>query len=91
VVRIDEVVRIDDDVERLMDTYLKTVVSLIEPSHLKDLDHVKFIEEIGRGTYGVVHKAVWRGSVVAAKVLCTPTIAHEEDIINHLDELFFKK
>ena len=47
-----------------------------------DLDHVKFI---GRGTYGVVHKAVWRGSVVAAKVLCTPTIAHEEDIIKEIE------
>ena len=50
-----------------------------------DLDYVKFIEEIGRGTYGVVHKAVWRGSVVAAKVLCTPTIAHEEDIIKEIE------
>ena len=47
-----------------------------------DLDCV---EEIGRGTYGVVHKALWRGTVVAAKVLCTPTTAHEEDIIKEIE------
>ena len=29
----------------------------------------KLIREIGRGGYGVVHLAVWRSSVVAAKVL----------------------
>ena len=27
------------------------------------------IEEIGRGSYGLVHKAVWRGTIVAAKVI----------------------
>ena len=38
-----------------------------------DVRNVHLIEEVGRGTYGVVHKAVWRGSIVAAKVLSSPS------------------
>ncbi len=29
--------------------------------------NVQLLEVISRGTYGVVHKAVWRGQLVAAK------------------------
>lgn len=29
----------------------------------------KLLELIGRGTYGSVYKAAWRGSLVAAKVI----------------------
>ena len=31
------------------------------------------MEVIGEGTFGVVHKAVWRGCVVAAKVINVPS------------------
>ena len=30
-------------------------------------NNIHLLEVIGRGTYSVVHKAVWRGSIVAAK------------------------
>lgn len=33
---------------------------------------VRLLEVIGSGSYGVVHKAVWRGSIVAAKVINAP-------------------
>ena len=29
----------------------------------------KLLREVGRGGYGVVYQAIWRGSIVAAKVL----------------------
>ena len=32
-------------------------------------DELRMIEEIGQGAFGRVYKAVWRGSVVAAKVI----------------------
>lgn len=44
----------------------------IEPSE------IRLMEVIGRGTYGVVHKAVCRGYVVAAKVISTPATAREQ-------------
>ena len=34
-----------------------------------NVDEVRLLEEIGRGSFGVVHRAVWRGTIVAAKVL----------------------
>lgn len=34
--------------------------------------NLKLIEVVGEGTFGVVHKAVWRGTVVAAKVVNVP-------------------
>lgn len=49
-----------------------------------DLNHVRLINEIGRGTYGVVHKAIWRGIVVAAKVLPTPGV-HEGEIVKEIE------
>ena len=33
------------------------------------LDEVSLIEVIGRGTYGTVHRGVWKGTIVAVKVL----------------------
>ena len=30
------------------------------------------MEVVGEGTFGVVHKAIWRGTVVAAKVINVP-------------------
>ena len=44
-----------------------------------DPDKVRLIEVIGRGTYGVVHKAVWRGSIVAVKQISTPSSTVEND------------
>ena len=30
---------------------------------------VRMLDEIGQGSFGTVHKAVWRGCLVAAKVI----------------------
>ena len=40
-----------------------TILAAIDPNELT------FIKVIGQGTFGVVHVASWRGSVVAAKVI----------------------
>ncbi|MFH4978122.1 hypothetical protein AB6A40_004831 [Gnathostoma spinigerum] len=34
-----------------------------------DLSHVKFINHLGRGTFGSVHKALWNDKLVAMKVI----------------------
>lgn len=34
-----------------------------------DSTKLKLIEVIGRGSFGIVHMASWRGSLVAAKVI----------------------
>lgn len=34
-----------------------------------DPTKLKLIEVIGQGSYGVVHRASWRGSLVAVKVI----------------------
>ena len=39
---------------------------------------VRLIDVIGRGTYGAVYKSVWRGCIVASKVISTPAIAREQ-------------
>ena len=33
------------------------------------IDELKLLEVLGIGAFGVVHRAVWRGMVVAAKVM----------------------
>ena len=33
---------------------------------------LKLLEVIGQGTFGIVHKAVWRGTAVAAKLINVP-------------------
>ncbi len=30
---------------------------------------LRLLEELGRGSFGVVHRAIWRGTSVAAKIL----------------------
>ncbi len=35
----------------------------------KHFNHLHLLEEIGQGTFRVVHKAIWRGKIVAAKVV----------------------
>ncbi len=30
---------------------------------------MRILEELGRGSFGVVHRAIWRGTLVAAKIL----------------------
>ena len=44
-----------------------------------DPTNIRLIEVIGRGTYGVVHKAIWRGSIVAVKQIFTPSSGAEND------------
>ena len=34
-----------------------------------DMQKVRLVSIIGQGSFGTVYKAVWRGSVVAAKVI----------------------
>lgn len=36
------------------------------------------MDVVGRGTYGVVYRAIWRGCVVAVKVISTPVTAKEQ-------------
>lgn len=38
-----------------------------------DLKHLKLIEVIGQGSFGGVHMASWRKSLVAAKVITVST------------------
>ena len=47
---------------------------------------MKLLEVIGHGTYGQVHKAVWRGKIVAAKVIPAPSI-NQKIIDNELSVL----
>ena len=42
---------------------------------------MKLLEVIGHGTYGQVHKAVWRGKIVAAKVI--PVLSINQKIIDN--------
>ena len=36
------------------------------------------METIGQGSYGIVHKAVWHGSILAAKVVALPSADRDE-------------
>ena len=36
-------------------------------------DELKLIEVVGEGTFGIVHKAIWRGTIVAAKLINVPS------------------
>ena len=36
------------------------------------LAELHLVKIIGQGTFGTVHKAIWRGSLVAAKVINIP-------------------
>ncbi len=33
----------------------------------KHFNHLHLLEEIGQGTFGVVHKAIWRGKIVGVE------------------------
>ena len=43
---------------------------------------LKIIEEIGQGAFGRVYKAVWRGTIVAAKEI--PTAGNQRVLENEL-------
>ena len=51
-----------------------------------ECQQVKLLEVIGHGTYGQVHKAVWRDKIVAAKVIPAPSI-NQKIIDNELSVL----
>ena len=36
---------------------------------------IMLLDIIGQGSFGVVHRAIWRGSMVAAKVIALPSSA----------------
>ena len=46
----------------------------------------KLLQEVGRGGYGVVYQAIWRGSVVAAKVL-TRSSTLESSVMREAENL----
>ncbi len=48
-----------------------------------DLDKLILIDLIGCGSFGRVHKAVWCGSIVAAKVV--PILGNEKSLKNELN------
>lgn len=33
------------------------------------MSHVRLISKIGQGSYGTVYRSVWRGSLIATKVI----------------------
>lgn len=37
--------------------------------NIGDFDEVKLLSIIGQGSFGTVHRALWRGMMVAAKVI----------------------
>ena len=39
---------------------------------------LRLVEVIGQGSIGVVHKAVWHGCVVAAKVMSLPSTSTDQ-------------
>ena len=45
---------------------------------------MKFVEVVGEGTFGVVHKAIWCGTVVAAKVISVPC-GSEDGVIKEIE------
>ena len=50
--------------------------------HLHDYADLKIIEQVGQGAFGCVYKAVWRGSIVAAKEI--PTAGNQKVLDNEL-------
>ena len=63
------------------------LISWHEEGHF---NHLHLLEEIGQGSFGVVHKAIWRGKIVAAKVVraeagtnAHKTILSEMEAIRH--------
>ena len=38
-------------------------------THHLDITKVKLLSSIGQGSFGTVYRAIWRGSLVAAKVI----------------------
>ena len=45
---------------------------------------MKLIDVVGEGTFGVVHKAIWRGTVVAAKVISVPS-GSESSVLKEIE------
>lgn len=52
--------------------------------HVGTFKELKNVEIVGEGTFGVVHKAVWRGTVVAAKIVSLPN-GSEATVLKELE------
>ena len=68
------------DILNLQDHVLgtrKCVIKLIitDTKYLFIDKEVHLAEQVGQGTFGTVYKALWRGCIVAAKVISLPTSA----------------
>ena len=48
---------------------------------------IRLMNVIGSGTFGVVYRATWRGSIVAAKVLNIPSTAREDAILKEIQTI----
>ena len=48
---------------------------------------MKFDEVIGQGSYGTVHKGIWRGETVALKRLPVPSGMSTQHVLQHNKEL----
>lgn len=60
-------------------THLYIQVQGLYLANINDcVDSLHLMKVIGRGTYGIVHQAIWRGSIVAAKVMPIPAPGHPE-------------
>lgn len=51
---------------------------------LETFQELKVMDVIGEGTFGVVHKAIWRGTVVAAKLINLPS-GSEADVNQEIE------
>ncbi len=55
-------------------------------THAGQSDAIRLLDVIGKGSFGVVHRAIWRGSLVAAKVLPMGGVRSEvEAMIREVD------
>jgi len=72
------------------------MVTTMLPAHIEsklspklDYNEIKFLDQIGSGTYGTVSRAIWRGQEVAVKILKLDRLKEEEfqNEVNLLQEL----
>ena len=52
-----------------------------------DVTQVRLINEIGQGSFGTVYKSVWRGSVIATKVIQLQSGEDTSKILGEVEKL----
>ena len=62
-----------DDFEGKYCTYCQLLSAILHLlNYFAGTGTLRLISIIGQGNFGIVHKAIWRGSLVAAKVIQIP-------------------